>query len=214
MTVQCPEGMKLVTMGGDVYPTEGGYCIQKKPVTRAAYSRDQFAMAIRIWDGSRYVSYGPYGPTQEEQSQPVTNVTWDQALNYCQSTFQGGSLPTAKQWLKGCVIFCSTSGNVALKEGRGVYPFFDMFLIDQGGPGMITHDEWVRFFRRTISIPGGYFRNIFGMPSEWLLDEKNELKFTARIWPQPHIAGEASGQTRHFNHFDWIGFRCVGPVKK
>lgn len=99
----CPAGMSFIPPGRVVVGTpdgEGttqeisfttGYCLSIHEVTEFEYANN---VTLR-----RNILPDACSPSQSQSQKPKTNVTWDEATQYCATRYRGGRLPTDDEWL-------------------------------------------------------------------------------------------------------------------
>ncbi|MBI4211885.1 MAG: SUMF1/EgtB/PvdO family nonheme iron enzyme [Deltaproteobacteria bacterium] len=192
----CPAGTVLIERGGKVHPDEPSFCLEITEVTRAAEraywgkrQKSEFKGIVKwaLW---------------KEDNKPANLRTWHEARQYCAAKYQGGDLPTNKQWEKACgdKKYCTASGELKPSEA-------DIGSDTERGPAEVTAfppnsqgvknmtggvAEWIR----DSSMYGKYIRG-----GSW--DDNTEWSFSSLTEGDPDES------------YLTVGFRCVAqPISK
>jgi formylglycine-generating enzyme len=190
---QPPEGMALIPAGPFLY----GEGDQQRAVTLPAFWIDLFEVT-----NSRYAKFRVREYDQIESHRPVTNVSWNQARQFCQS--QGKRLPTEQEWEK------AARGT----DGRQ-YPWgnaYDPALVNAESRHSSPTD--VGKFEEGRSPHGLY--DMAGNAMEWT-DSGEELVKTYRggSWASPpeDVRATSGGSIAPAHRLPDLGFRCAmdGP---
>ena len=194
-----------------------GFWIGKTQVTVAAYRK--FSEATRRGMPKEPVFRGrALNPGWAEPQQPIVNVTWDEATEYCE--WAGGRLPSEAEWeyaaragsqfssygdLAGIAWFADNAGRVGLDSTRvwneQVQEDFDTYceILEQAGHG--PHSV------------GGKQANAWGLNDvlgnvwEWVNDWYDESYYAAS--PKRDPRGPSAGEGRVVRGGAWTSYTCI-----
>jgi formylglycine-generating enzyme required for sulfatase activity len=190
---QAPDGMTLVPAGPFMY----GEGDRQRTITLPAFWIDLFEVTNARYAEFRAIEYDPI-----ESHRPVTNVSWNQARQFCQS--QGKRLPTEQEWEK------AARGT----DGRQ-YPWgndYDPALVNAGGRHGSPTD--VGKFEDGRSLYGLY--DMAGNVWEWTDSENGEVEaYRGGSWASSSqdVRVTSGGVLAPTHRLPDLGFRCAldGP---
>jgi formylglycine-generating enzyme len=204
----CPGLMVLVN------PGEAGcaFCIDRTEVTNAAFAKFTTVVTAGDWDASALCNDADLlaTPTERGASDPVTNVTWCGAYEYCRSIH--GRL-CSQETLPGQVddwtLACNAGGRVLRPYGDAAIDGRCNLDHADGAPGPVPYDDG--------SCQGGYpgIYDMLGNVAEWGgvcslgSDASCRVRGGAYLSPDDTTCASGYGFAPTERH-PYIGFRCCG----